>query len=134
MANKSNDPKPAAPADAPDEALRALEEANASLAARVAELESELAAAREAHAVTAMERDRHARDVSELHEALSRRGDSGRASPDDELRRTRRALEIGALVKLHVEGRALGVTDERAVSVALRLGQALCDDVDACGG
>lgn len=53
-----------------------------------------------------------------------------RVSPDDELRRTRRALEITALVELHAAGKALGVADERAVTAALRLGAELCDEVE----
>lgn len=155
-------PAPVGPlnTDPRDEALRALEEANASLAERVTELEGELAQAKRdaegaqyrVHEVegklTAVEAQRDAfqkerdsaaerveqlsREASHLNAALDRRAPPG--SPDVELRRTRRALEISALVSLHVEKVALGLTDERAVSAALRLGDELVAEVEASPG
>lgn len=152
-------PAPVGPlnTDPRDEALRALEEANASLAERVTELEGELAQAkrdaegaqfrvREVEAkLTAVEAQRDAfqkerdaaevemarlaHEVAELRDARDRRAPPG--SPDVELRRTRRALEISALVSLHTESAALGLKDERAVSAALRLGDELVAEVEA---
>ena len=171
-------------ADPHDDVLRSLEESNASLAQRVAELQAELAArdaavdveraqvkrdlegaqyrVREVEAtLVAVEAQRDAfqaeRDEATAraerileknvtlneevndHRAASARYHAEReaaarghhVSPDDELRRTRRALEISALVSLHVEKVALGLTDERAVSAALRLGDELAAEVEA---
>ena len=136
----------------------ALEEANASLVARIAELEQELTAARavgtsavwattqslddaevrvreleaklvDAEAQRDAERTRAEQLLAEEHDLraqLERRA----FSPEPEQRRTRRALEIDALVRLHSAGLAAGVKDERALSAALRLGAELCDDVE----
>lgn len=136
----------------------ALEEANASLVARIAELEQELTAARaagtsavwattqslddaevrarelEAKLVNAeAQRDaEHARVEQLLAEAddLGAQLERRPSSTEPEQRRTRRALEIDALVRLHRAGLAAGVKDERALSAALRLGTELCDDVE----
>lgn len=136
----------------------ALEEANESLVARIAELEQELTAARAAgtsavwattqslDAAEARARELEAKlidaeaqrdaertraeqllaDAEDLREKLERR----LSSTEPEPRRTRRALEIDALVRLHRAGLAAGVKDERALSAALRLGAELCDDVE----
>lgn len=134
----------------------ALEEANASLVARIAELEQELTAARAAGTsavwattqslddVEARARELEAKLVDAeaqrdaertraeqlLTEADDLRTLLGRRTFSPEQRRTRRALEIDALVRLHRAGVTAGVKDERALSAALRLGAELCDDVE----
>ena len=114
--------------DLRDSSILALEESNASLAARIGELEAELVMAQDEcnHLRTA--RDRAAEEMD------AARGD-GLALPSssfgDEMRRTRRALEITALASLHVESKALGVAHERCITAALRLGDELAAEVEA---
>ena len=136
----------------------ALEEANASLVARIAELEQELTAARAAGtsavwATTQSLDDAEARareleatllDAEAQRDVERTRAEQLLADAEDlrtqfehrpfstqsEQRRTRRALEIDALVRLHRAGLTAGVKDERALSAALRLGAELCDDVE----
>lgn len=106
---------------------------------RVREVEAKLVAVEAQRDAFQKERDvaevemaRLAHEVAELRDARDHRAPPG--SPDVELRRTRRALEISALVSLHVEKVALGLTDERAVSAALRLGDELAAEVEASPG